>query len=49
MELLAKAVNETENEEEPSKCKIPLFWLPFLYMLIENSHNLIVPAPVNFS
>ena len=29
---LAKAANETQSEEEPSKSEVPLFWLPFLYM-----------------
>ena len=31
---LAKAADETQNEEEPCKLNISLFWSPFLYMLI---------------
>ena len=45
---LARAANETETEEEPSKSKVPLFWSPLLYMLIENSCNLAMLAPISF-
>ena len=44
---LAKPANETRIEEEPYKSKVSSFWLPFLYMLIENGHNLAILAPIN--
>ena len=45
---LAKPVNKTGSEEEPSRSKLSSLWLPFLYMLIENGHNLAILAPINF-
>ena len=45
---LVKAADETRSEEETSKSKLSSFWTSFLYMLIENSHNLAILAPINF-
>ena len=39
---LAKTADKTWSEEEPSKSKVSSLWLLFLYMLIENGHNLAI-------
>ena len=45
---LAKLADETRSKEEPSRSKVSVLWSPFLYMLIENGHNLAILAPINF-
>ena len=45
---LAKAADATRSEKEPYKSKFSSFWSPFLYILIENDHNLAILAPINF-
>ena len=42
---LAKAANKTNIKRSHSNLIVPLSWSPFLYMLMENGHNLAILAP----
>ena len=46
---LAKAADKTGTENKVSKSKDFQFWLPFLYNILEKSHNSAIVAPITFA